>query len=169
MTRAASIVGIVVALLAAALPVAAATAVAGAHASIVDPAVVRLSWSLAMPSTRRLDTGAEFIGTAPSVALGMSMPGNARLMLRRQDDTGQPVTAPTGFQVITRQGDEALTVRTGADAEFSMIEEGAIVGGVLQGGSATSIEVARGLVLASYGGPDLPTPAQALVVVVQYN
>ena len=87
--------------MAASLPAAAETAVATAHATIVDPAVVRLSWSLAMPSVRRLDTGAEFIGTTPSLALGMSMPGNARLMLRRQDDTGQPVTAPTGFQVVS--------------------------------------------------------------------
>ena len=85
MTRAASIAGIVVAFMAASLPAAAETAVATAHATIADPAVVRLSWSLAMPSVRRLDTGAEFIGTTPSLALGMSMPGNARLMLRRQD------------------------------------------------------------------------------------
>jgi hypothetical protein len=172
MTRVASIVGLAAAALAAATSAAVAGPVgasAGARATIIDSAGVRVSWSLAMPSTRRVDAGAAFIGTAPSVALGMSMPANARLMLRRQDDTGQPVTAPTGFQVTTQRGDEALTIRTGADAEFSIAEEGSIASGVLKGASAASIEVGRGLILASYGGPDLPTPASALVVVVQYN
>ena len=169
MTRAALIIAIAATTLVAAYPAAAGTGVGQAHATIVDPANVRLIWALSAPSVRRSDTGADFIGNAPSLAVGLTMPRNAQLVLRRQDAAGGPVTAPTGFQVISTQGDDALTLRTGSDTEFSMSDDGAIVGGALQGGSAASIEVARGLILASYGGPDLATPEAALVVVVQYN
>jgi len=169
MTRAALIIAVSIVALAASQSAAAATAGAPAQATIVDPANVRLMWALSAPSVRRSDTGADFIGNAPSLAVGLTMPRNAQLILRRQDAAGGPVTAPTGFQVISTEGDEALTIRTGADTEFSMSDAGAIVGGALQGGSAASIEVARGVILASYGGPDLRTPEAALVVVVQYN
>ena len=169
MTRAALIIAMAAATLAVAQPATAVTATAQAHATIVDPANVRLTWALSAPSVRRSDIGADFIGNAPSLAVGLTMPRNAQLIIRRQDAAGGPVTAPTGFQVISTQGDDALTIRTDSGAEFSISDEGAIVGGALQGGSAASIEVARGLILASYGGPDLPTPEAALVVVVQYN
>ena len=168
MTRAALIIIAGAAALAAAQPAAAVTATAGAQATIVDPANIRVLWALAPPTVRRTDTGADFVGNAPSLAVGLSLPRNAQLQLRL-DAPGGLLTAPTGFQVTRSQDGEALTLRMGLDTEFSMAEEGAIAGGSLNGGSAASIEVAQGLILVSSGGPSLPTPEAALVVVVQYN
>ena len=170
MTRVASIFGGLAATFAAVLPAAAAeNASAPAHAAIVDPAGVRVNWALAQPSVRGVPVGANFIGTMPSMGIGMLMPGNARLTVRRQDETGEPVTAPTSFEVVTTQGDEALIVKTGGSAELRLTSDGAIVGGSLLGGAAASIAVARpGLTLTS-NGPGLSFETAPLTVVVQYN
>lgn len=169
MTRAAFIVGGLAVALAAILPAAAAEHASGpAHATIVDPMSVRMTWSLAMPSVQGGAQGASFQGTMPSMGMGMMMPGNARLTVRREDDTGEPVTAPTSFEVVTTEGDEALTIRTGGAAELKTANMSVIVGGALLGGAAASIEVGRGLILASTG-PDLTPQPATLVVVVQYN
>lgn len=125
-----------------------------------------MTWSLAMPSVQGGAQGAAFQGTMPSMGMGMMMPGNARLTVRREDDTGEPVTAPTNFEVVTTEGDQGLIIRTGGSADIRISSDGAIVGGSLQGGAAASIEVARGLILAA-NSPDL-TP-RTLMVVVQYN
>lgn len=167
MTRVASIAGSLAVAMTGALSASAAERASGpAHATIVDASGIRMTWSLAMPSVQGMAQGAVFQGTMPSMGMGMMMPGNARLTVRREDETGEPVTAPTNFEVVTTQGDEAMIIRTGGGADIGIASDGAIVGGSLQGAAAASIEVARGFTLA-VNGPIL-TP-QTLVVVVQYN
>jgi hypothetical protein len=158
MTHVASILAGTAALLAAALPaVAGEKAGAPAHAVIVDPAGVRMDWTMAMPSVKGGVSGATFQGTMPSMAMGMMMPGNARLILRPLDDTGQPVTAPTGFEVTAG----------GAVRDAEARQASLVVGGSLPGSSAASIELGRGLTL-THTGPG-PAAAAPLVIVVQYN
>jgi hypothetical protein len=158
MTQVASLLAGTAAILAAALPAAAADkASAPARADIVDPASVRMNWAMAMPSVKGGPSGATFLGTMPSMGMGMMMPGNARLMLRPLDGSGQPVTVPTGFEVTAGGG-----VRDAEARQASLV-----VGGSLPGGSAASIGVGRAFILTA-NGPGL-SPAAPLVIVVQYN
>ncbi|WP_293898889.1 hypothetical protein [Phenylobacterium sp.] len=170
MTRAISNLGTLVvstALLAAA---SAQAATVPAHAAIVEASNVKVEWALAPPSVKAVIQGADFLGNMPSLAIGLLMPRNARLTLRREDETGATVTAPAGFVVVTTEGGDALIVRTGADAERLIARQGAIVAGSLAGRTATSIDVARGgLTLISTAGSQPPAPAATLVVTVQYN
>jgi hypothetical protein len=153
--------------MAAASPCAAAVvAAAPAHAVIVDPATVQVNWALAQPSIQGITQGATFVGTMPALGLGLTLPGHAQLIIRREDDTGAPVTAPGVFEVTTG-GPEALVIRTGGGASLRPISVRTVAGGELLGGKAASIDVARG-VLRAPDAPGLPAP-QTLVVVVQYN
>lgn len=149
-----------IAALAAATPALAATGATAAHVMIVEGNVVRMNWSVAMPSVRGTSGaggGASFSGSQPSMMMGMMMmPGNATLTIRREDESDVPVTAPTSFEVIRNEGDNALIVKTAANSEFLIASDGAIMGGSLQGASAASISVGRG-------------SPQALSIVVQYN
>lgn len=169
------------ALLGDAPPARAADPAAPARADIVDPAMLRLAWPTAMPNVSEASgglSGAQFTGEIPSMGMANTMPANARLVIRRVDDTGQVVTAPVGFRVLAGTGRRGLVVRTspetlpatqdtpagdlpsGGDADRPTIGGGAlIVDGSLGGGAAASIGV--GL------GPDLA--ATTLAVVVQYN
>ena len=142
---------------------AAATARAPARATIVDANSVRMSLTTAMPSVQGGGNGAVFLGTSPSMMMGpMMIPGNARLTVRREDGGGALLTAPTSFEVVKAEGENALIVRTAANAEIRISSKGAIVGGTVLGSSAISIGV---------GGSVTPFSAasDALVVVVQYN
>lgn len=159
-----------VATLSATSPVAAADERRGqaeARAAIVEPMVVRMQWAAAMPSVRGSVDGAVFMGTMPSMAMGMMMPANARLIMRREDETGEPVTAPAAFEVVTGRRADTVVVRTGVNADIQL-SEGSVVSGVLPGRSAASVDVARGLILAAAGGR-APHGAGTLVVMVQYN
>lgn len=169
MGRAASILAVCVLLQVSAQVASAAPVSARAHATIVEANIVRMNWTTALPSVQGGLSGASFTGNMPSIALGMMTPGNARLTVRRQDETGKPVTAPTVFEVISSEGDDALIVRTGSTALIRIARDGAIVGGALQGGSAASIEVGRGATPATEGDPGVPAMSKTLVVVVQYN
>jgi hypothetical protein len=153
-------VWILVTALAVASPSLAAEARATARATIVEPMALRISWPMAMPSVQGGVTGASFLGVMPSMSMGMTMPANARLVIRREDDTGAPVTAPANFEV-TQIGPEALVVRTTAEAPAADPQKPALAGGSLQGRAAASIEVARGPV-AGFG-------RAGVQVVVQYN
>ncbi len=169
MTRAASIIGslaVAIAVAAASPCAAAEVAVAQAHAAIVDPTAFQVAWWLAQPSVQGGVQGATFIGTMPALGMGLLIPGNARLIIRREDDTGAPVTAPGAFEVTTGEP-ESLIIRTGGDATLRPVTPRTIAGGELLGGKAASIDVARGLIRAP-DAPGLPAP-QTLVVVVQYN
>lgn len=171
MIHAARIFGALAATLAATAPAAAAGvgAQAAAHAAVVEPMAVRMQWATAMPSVRGAADGAVFTGPMPSMAMGMMMPANARLMIQREDETGEPVTAPGNFEVVTADGRPAVIVRTGVAAVIRVSGEPALVGGSLQGRAAASIDVARGgLILASTGGEASGSP-RTLVVMVQYN
>jgi hypothetical protein len=172
MTQAARILGAFAATLAAAAPATAAdrSAQAAARAVIVEPMAIRMQWATAMPSVRGGANGATFSAPMPSMAMGMMMPANARLMIQQQDESGEPAaTAPGAFEVTTLRGQAVVLVRTGLTADVSVTGDGALVGGEVQGGTAASIGVARaGLILASTGGPP-PESAGTLVVMVQYN
>lgn len=148
----------------------AATATAPAHATIVDGASVRMNWSTAMPSVRGGSNGAVFIGSSPTMMMGaMMIPGNARLTVRREDGGGALLTAPTSFEVVRTQGENALIVRTAANAEVRITNDGAIVGGAVLGASAVSIDV-NGIMSPGAGfGAAGADGRGALVVVVQYN
>lgn len=148
---------------------AATTAATSAHATIVDANTVRMNWSVAMPSVRGGGDGASFLGSAPSMMMGMMMiPGNARLTVRRQDDDQSSLTAPTSFEVIRAEGENALIVRTAIDAEARIGANGVIAAGALQGASAASIGVGRGLTrVSTLGGTE--GYSETLIVVVQYN
>ena len=166
MTRAASIFAGFAVTMAVALPCAAAEAAsAPAHAVIVDPATLQVNWALAQPSVQGELQGATFVGTMPALGLGLTVPGHAQLIIRREDDTGAPVTAPGAFDVATG-GPESLIIRTSGGGNLRPITPRTIAGGELLGGKAASIDVARGVI----GEPDpgLPAP-QTLIVVVQYN
>jgi hypothetical protein len=166
MTRAASIFAGFAVTMAAASPCAAANvAAAPAHAAIVDPATLQVNWALAQPTVQGIPQGAAFVGTMPALGLGLTLPGQARLIIRREDDTGAPVTAPGAFEVAG--GNDALIIRTSGGATLGPVGPRTIAGGELIGGKAASIDVARGLIRAP-DAPGLPAP-QTLVVVVQYN
>ena len=135
---------------AAVAPACAADAKAGAHATIVDGQTVRMEWTAAMPSVQGGPAGASFIGTAPSMAMGMMMIP----VLRREDQTGAPVSAPTTFEIDKPRGDEAMVIRTGVTPSTRVASADMLVGGSLPGGVAASIGVAGG---------------RSLAVVVQYN
>ncbi|MBX3482263.1 hypothetical protein [Phenylobacterium sp.] len=169
MTRAVPIAGILAALGAAA-PASAADlqAQAAARAVIVEPMAIRMQWATAMPSVRGAVDGAVFSGVMPSMAMGMMMPANARLMIQRRDETGEPATAPGAFDVTTIRNQPAVLVRTGLTADVQVGGRPTLVGGEVRSGTAASIGVARGLVLASTGG-QAPGSAGTLVVMVQYN
>ncbi|WP_293677259.1 hypothetical protein [uncultured Phenylobacterium sp.] len=139
---------------------------APARASIIDPPGVAVNWALAMPSVRGIAAGASFQGTLPSISLGMMMPGNAALLVRREDQAGLPVTAPASFEV-SAQDDQGLTLRTGG-ADLTHDRPGTLVGGALLDRAAASIEVGKGLALASHGPRSAAQPG-FLMVVVQYN
>jgi hypothetical protein len=102
----------------------------------------------------------------PALGLGLTLPAHAQLIIRREDDTGSPVTAPGAFEVTTG-GPEALVIRTGGGVSLRPVSARTVAGGELLGGKAASIDVARGLLRAP-DAPGLPAP-QTLVVVVQYN
>jgi hypothetical protein len=166
MTRAAFLSASLAIALAAAAPCAAGeVATARAQATIVEPANILVNWALAQPTVQGIVQGAEFVGTMPALGIGLTIPGNARLIIRREDDTGAPVTAPGAFEV-TSIGHQALLIRTGG-GRFGSVTPRTIAGGELLGGTAASIDVARGLILAD-DHPGLAAP-QTLVVVVQYN
>lgn len=157
MTRVAPILGAVAT--AAALPGSAAEQ-AAAHATVVDATNIRMSWFTAMPSVRADAAGAAFSGDAPSMGMARMVSEPGAVVVRRQDDTGAPITAPTTFEVVTGQGEDALIVKTGASSELHIRSDGAIVGGAITGDNAASIEVTR----AAEG-----QAGAALVVTVQYN
>jgi len=161
MGRAAYIVGALMALSAGG-PAFAETAAAAAHVTIIESGAVRVNWATATPSVRAAgDGGAAFVGAAPSTTLGMQlMPATSRLLVRREDPTGAPVTAPAAFEVVATPAGDAVIVRTASGVETSVARTGLLVGGALQGASAASIEVAR--------SPE-PLPGRMLSVVVQYN
>ncbi|MBU1378100.1 MAG: hypothetical protein KKE02_02140 [Alphaproteobacteria bacterium] len=163
MGRAAYIVGAVLLALAGAGPATAATATATARVTIIEGNVVRINWTMGMPSVQVGGGGAAFVGAVPSTVLGMRMmPTGGRLMVRRRDPSGSPMTAPTSFEVVRAGGEDAVIVTTANDTETTIARDRVIVGGALQGAAAASIEVARGV------APE-PASAQTLVVVVQYN
>ena len=172
MTHAALALGALATALAASASATAAdvrVARAVAHVTITEPMAVRMQWATAMPSVRGIAEGAAFTGVMPSMAMGMMMPANARLMIQREDETGEPATAPGNFEVTTIRGRPAVLVRTGLTADLNISGDDALVGGEVQAGAAASIGVARGgLILASTGGVASASPG-TLVVMVQYN
>jgi hypothetical protein len=150
----------IAAILCAGPPAAAAEVRANAQVTIVEPAMLRLAWPAALPSVTGVADGARFVGRIPSMGMAMMMPANARLVIQRQDDTGQTVTAPAGFEVVSAGPERGYIVRTSYSADMLQALDGLIVGGDLPGGAAASIDVARNPAIRS---------AQALMVVVQYN
>lgn len=143
---------------------------AAANATIVEGNAISINLAIAAPSVRGSREGAAFMGSVPSMLIGMMMiPGNARLTVRRDDDEGVPVTAPASFEVIGAEGDNALIVRTTANSEVRIPGDGVILNGVLQGGSAASIDVGRGLIPLLDGETAATINGATLVVVVQYN
>ena len=158
MIRAAFLAGV----LATSFPAAAAEVSVGAQATILDPASLRVSWVAGMPTVTEDIDGARFVGRFPSLGLGTTLPANARLVILRVDDSGRTVTAPASFEVASAGRGQGLIVRTSSrpDADALASLDGLIVGGDLPGGSAASIDVARGPSAAS---------ADTLMVVVQYN
>lgn len=153
--------GVVIAtVLAAAAPAAAADARVAAQVTILDPMMLRLVWPAALPSVTGAAEGARFVGRIPSMGMAMMMPANARLVIQREDDTGQTVTAPAGFEVVNAGPERGYIVRTSYSPEMLQALDGLIVGGELPGDAAASIGVARNPAVRS---------AHALMVVVQYN
>jgi hypothetical protein len=150
----------IAALLCAGPPAAAAEAHANAQATIVTPAMLRIAWPAALPSVTGVAEGARFVGRIPSMGMAMMMPANARLVIQRQDNSGQTVTAPAGFEVVNAGPQRGYIVRTSYSPDMLQALDGLIVGGELPGGAAASIDVARNPAIRS---------AQALMVVVQYN
>ncbi|WP_397413736.1 hypothetical protein [Phenylobacterium sp.] len=143
----------------AASPAAAIEASVEARATIVEPMMVRMVWQTAMPSVRAEAGGAQFAAPIPSMSMGMMMPTNGRLVVRREDETGEPVTAPGAFDVTREGRTGALLVRTRM-AEYGRAPS-SFMGGALAGGSAASIGVGfeRPLLMSN----------DSLVVLVQYN
>ena len=158
MYRAVLFAGACHAILAAAAPAHAApvSASAGAHAAVAEAASVRMNWMMAMPSVTGTASGASFMGNSPSMGMGMMMmPIGAELTVRREDDGGEPVTAPSSFEVVRNGGEQALIVRTAGGDGVQAGRDGVLMGGSILGGSAASIGVAA--------------PSRLLLVVVQYN
>ncbi len=156
-----------------ALPAAAATSRVGAHAEIVAPGAIRLQLPTAMPSVVGTSRGAAFLGLVPSLGFGVSIPvlaSNARLIVRRVDASGAPVTAPASFEILRTGEVDAVILRTGGIAEQSFNDDGNfVVGGSLLGAAAASIDVGARLTLASDTGLGPAPGARLLVVLVQYN
>jgi hypothetical protein len=143
---------------------------AQAAATIVESTGVRMNWPMAMPSVQGGASGASFIGNMPSMGMAMMlMPRNSGLLVRREDATGAPVTAPSSFQVVRNQGDEALIVKTGPNSELRIGRDGVIAGGALVGGSAASIAVGRGVAMSLSDRAGAPVATNTLEIVVQYN
>lgn len=171
MTHVARIAGPLAAVLATAGAATAAdhTAQAGARAAIVEPMALRMQWATAMPTVRGGAGVAVFAGRMPSMAMGMMMPANARLMIRREDETGEPVTAPGAFEVVANGAGQALVVRTAPDADIRVTGGEAFAGGSLAGRAAASIDVARRHLILASATDSAPAAPEALVVMVQYN
>ncbi|MBL8773195.1 MAG: hypothetical protein JNK30_17570 [Phenylobacterium sp.] len=168
MTHAANLSAVLVVLLGAnAAHGAERAAQATARATIIEPMVLRMQWATAMPSVRAGAEGAVFAGRMPSMSVGMMMPANARLMIQREDETGEPVTAPGAFEIVSGAG-ETVILRTSVAAGPDALDEDLVAGGALEGRMAASIDVSRGVFLASAGAEARRTPA-ALLVTVQYN
>lgn len=147
------------ALAAANAAVAAVRGQAPANAEIVEPMMVQLSWPMAMPTVRGMGNGAAFLGQAPSASMGMMMPGNPMMLVRREDTTGAVATAPATFEVATDTSTDNLIVRTSLAGEVRIDTQGAILAGAIPDGAAASIGVSR---LAGVDrGP--------LAIVVQFN
>jgi hypothetical protein len=151
---------VIATVLAAATPAGAADARADAQATILDPAMLRLVWPAALPSVTGATDGARFVGRIPSMGMAMMMPANARLVIQRRDDSGQTVTAPAGFEVVSAGPERGYIVRTSYSTNALQALDGLVVAGDLDGGAAASIDVARNPAIGS---------GQALMVVVQYN
>lgn len=147
------------AMLCAAVPAASAEVRATAEVTIVDPAVLQLAWPTGLPSVVGTDSGARFAGRLPSLGIGLTLPANARLVIRRQHDSGLTVTAPAGFEVVSAGPGRGYIVRTTYSPDALQALDGLVVGGTLPGSAAASIDVGRGGV----------APAGSLAVVVQYN
>src|SRR5688500_4224290 len=94
-------------------PAAAAEVRANAQATIVAPAMLRIAWPAALPSVTGVADGARFVGRIPSMGMAMMMPANARLVIQRQDDSGQTVTAPAVFEVENAGAERRYIVPTG--------------------------------------------------------
>jgi hypothetical protein len=135
---------------------AAVKAGATAHAVVSEQTTVRMAWTMAMPSVQGGSSGASFMSATPSMTMGTMMMPPTRV--RREDPSGEPVTAPTSFEVVGDPGAAALIVRTAGGPGIRIVPGGAIVDGALLGGAAASIGIGHEL---AAGGP--------LVVVVQYN
>jgi hypothetical protein len=158
MTRVAPILGAVAT--AAALPGSAAEQAAAAHAVIVDPANVRMSWLLAMPSVRGGSAGAAFAGRAPSMGMARMSPESSSSGRPQTDEVGALLTAPAAFEVVADAAGDALIVKTGAGGALRLTTDGAIVAGALPGDTAASIDVTP-------GDPD--RAGASMIVTVQYN
>lgn len=140
-------------------PALAVEASVGARATIIEPMMVRMVWQTAMPSVRGEADGAQFAAPIPSMSMGMMMPANGRLVVRREDETGETVTAPGAFDVVREGRAGELLVRTRlADGGR---DPASFMGAALSGDSAASIGVGveRPLSLST----------DSLVVLVQYN
>lgn len=132
---------------------------ADAQARILDPAALRLVWPAALPSVTGAADGARFVGRMPSMSMAMSMPANARLIMRQPDDPDAIVTAPAGFEVVSAGPGRGYIVRTSYSPSALQALDGVLLGGELPGGSAASLDVAEAPAIAG----------RALLVVVQYN
>lgn len=170
MIRAASFPAVALLAWALASPLCASEVGAPASATIVESTGVRMNWTMAMPSVQGGASGASFIGNMPSMGMAMMlMPRNAGLLVRREDATGAPVTAPASFEVVQNQADPGLVVRTGTNSEIRLGQGEAIAGGALIGGSAASIAVDRGVTLSVGGRAGAPVETNTVTIVVQYN
>ena len=171
MIRIASLIGACIATVAS--PAAAASSRVDAHAVIVQPGAIRLQLPTAMPSVIGTARGAAFLGLMPSLGFGSSIPvlaGNARLIVRRVDASGAPVTAPASFEILRTREEDAVILRTGGIAEQNFnTDDDFVVGGSLPGATAASIDVGARLSLASNTGLGPAPGARMLVVLVQYN
>lgn len=171
MIRIASLIGACIAALA--TPALAATSRVDAHATIVEANAIRLQLPTAMPSVIGTSRGAAFLGLMPSLGFGHSIPvlaGNARLIVRRVDASGAPVTAPASFEILQTGEEDAVILRTGGIAEDRFNNgDNFVVGGSLPGAAAASIDVGARLSLASDTGLGPAPGARMLVVLVQYN
>lgn len=132
-----------------------------AHADIIEPMMVQLSWPMAMPTVRGAGNGAAFLGQAPSASMGMMMPGNPMMLVRREDTTGAVATAPATFEVAADSASDNLIVRTSLAGEVRIDGQGAILAGAIPDGAAASIGVSR---LGQAGSDRSP-----LAIVVQFN
>jgi hypothetical protein len=104
-------------------------------------------------------------GTATS---GAPAAGNATLTIYGESGGAVSMAVPESFKVIRTGGTETLTVKTNTNSEYSVAQNGVILGGGLNA-DTVSVNVGGSLALAS-AGPLVPGPYEGmLVVVVQYN